>query len=763
MPKLLFISFLFLFSNSYCQTIIKGSIISKNDNKLLYEVILFKRDSTQIQSEKFSSSNFEINTTKLENGSFIRIYSSGFKTIAKPLKTEDNPIFLDALELQEDINTLDEIIVVADKKAIQTNNGNLKFTINSTSLSNEGTSLDIIKKLPDVVVNDKKIEILGKGVPLIIIDGRESTLNDLDILPSSQILTIELIKNPGAEYSSSGNSVIKIITKTQKNKGFNLKLNAHISKGIFYRYYTGIDLGYKKKEASYYFHFDYNPYSIRNNDDYYRNFTLTNDKITNNVNQDFKNTSNFNFSFNTKQKISNKIDLIFQTNNQTNKKNISTLNYNLINQNNIDSEIFTQVNTPTYIINHNDNITLTGKINDKGHLFKILANYSFYKETNNQDIIETENSNTLNSQSNFKNTAKIFTLNPLLELPFEKQNITFKTGFKYSNLSSNNTYSYNKIIENLIKENILASYFQVEKTINKFNIQLGLRYEYAKSMGTQNNNNELFNRQYNNLLYNTNIQYTFDKNLKMFISYAYKINRPNLYDLTSYNTFIDRLTSFGGNPNLLPEYNKIFDFGITYKEVANLNFSYLNTENPIFYFVNYQGIKTTAIETNFDYSKKYTISFNIPYKYKFWTTYNSLGYLIQNNKFNTQNIDKNNTMFYFALFNEFKFNKTTTFNVLYKYNTDGLLGLLDYKSRNVFNVNLSKKVLKNKIELYVQWNDIFKNDIYNFYSSFNNLNIIDNKFLDNSRVRFGIIYKINEIDNKSNQKIDDTEINRIKK
>ncbi len=763
--KIFLLITLFNFTKSFSQTLIKGIVTTKKDSDLIYNIEVCKKDSIVTTSKLNQKLNFFFNYPNLTKGDYLRITSLGYITLFIPLIESNNKIIdIGKIELAESHSLLNSVTVFSQKKMITTTNGNIKINVSNSSLANAGFGIDVIKKLPSVLVNDKKIEIIGRGTPLILIDERKSTQKDLELLASDQIATIEIIKNTGVEYSASANTILKITTISQKYNGWNLKITSQLSKATYYKYYGAIDLGYKKDKATYLLYFNLYPNKVKNKERHLRNFPFNQYVVENNIVKDINNPINFDGGFTTTQELNKTTSIHFQTINSFNKIQELSTNYIFITNNNATETIYTEVKTPTKSINHSDNFSITKKIDSLGKTINLMIDYAYYKEKNEQAIFEKRNNNQMFSSATFYNNAQTFSLNPQLTIPFKKYNLNIKTGFRYSFFQSINSYTYFSLIENKIQENIFASYLQIDKGYKKFNFTTGFRYEYAKSIGRKDNSVPLFSRVLNNLFPSLSMQYSFNKDLKTNLSYSYKINRPNLNDITSYTVFVDSLTSFSGNPNLIPEFNHIIDYSLIFKELASLSISYINAKNPIFYFIkNYQGIKANVLQDNFSVAHKITISLNIPYQYKFWTTYNSIVYISQNNIYKEKYINLSNKMLYLFLYNSFKVNNLLNFDFTYQYNTTGLLGLFEYKPQNILSLTINKKLKGNKIEFYAQANDILNQDKDNATTTIQDLKISTLKFHDQQSIRFGIIFKLNQLNNLTTKKLTSDDINRIKK
>lgn len=147
-----------------------------------------------------------------------------------------SPLRMDSLHLREerfDFNlgdlklniksdSLEEVIVYAEKPILENKDGKITFNAGESALSAGSSTSELIKTLP-LISNDANGKILLKGrEPRILIDDKPTELNAqqlndlLEALPGSSIEKIELMTNPPAQYATEGGGVINIVTRKGK-------------------------------------------------------------------------------------------------------------------------------------------------------------------------------------------------------------------------------------------------------------------------------------------------------------------------------------------------------------------------------------------------------------------------------------------------------------------------------------------------------------------------------------------------------------------
>ena len=149
--------------------------------------------------------------------------------------------------------------------------GNAMITrVEGTPLAQSGTLGEMLVKVPGMTGSEEAPEVLGKGAPLIYINGR--LLRDdseLKRLRSEDIRDVEVINNPGAQYDATVRAVVRIRTRRQQGEGLSLDLTATDEQDLRYdfnRPSSKLGLNYRTGGVDifgsvYYFHQDYRQYS----------------------------------------------------------------------------------------------------------------------------------------------------------------------------------------------------------------------------------------------------------------------------------------------------------------------------------------------------------------------------------------------------------------------------------------------------------------------------------------------------------------------
>lgn len=152
----------------------------------------------------------------------IKLRLIGFKTFTQKIKYTGNSISLGNITLQEDANLLNTVVVNSQKKQIQKTAEGFVFNAVSNISQSGGTAIDMLKNIPTVAVDaDDAISLRGK-TPLILINGKNSAITNMNQIPASSIESIEIITSPTAKYDANAESgIINIKLKKNNLNGLN--------------------------------------------------------------------------------------------------------------------------------------------------------------------------------------------------------------------------------------------------------------------------------------------------------------------------------------------------------------------------------------------------------------------------------------------------------------------------------------------------------------------------------------------------------------
>lgn len=430
MKTLLPLFFIFTTLFTYAQVNIKGTVTDAASNqKLQYATVRLMniQDSSLVQGaitdEKgkfilqnisYSTYNLLINFVGYQSYSSNLVLNANNKTITLQIK------------LKQSQTQLGEIVVKAKHDRIEELVNKTVFRPDSLDLKSSSNALDVLKKVPGVVVNEmsKSIRLIGEKNVLVLINGiaRQSNFDLLTVKPED-IDRIEVISNPSAKYDAEYTGVINVILKKKNIHGFTASVWA-----VYVYRLSAVDVGleyYKKKIrffGSYYFENtnlqNRNPKKPVYKSSEYRESVINDQKyLYNNENflEDFKqNKHNYRFGFDYFINDKNTINLTLYYNTFNKVENSITnsnnsVDGNLVKSYLIHSDYFTSQVSQNYTVFYKREFKdpeqeLTIDINyytlyrtdDDKYIDSIFNNLNKLTNAYSRNTIETNNKNSLN-------------------------------------------------------------------------------------------------------------------------------------------------------------------------------------------------------------------------------------------------------------------------------------------------------------------------------------------------------------------------------
>ena len=172
----------------------------------------------------------------------------------------------DSLESVSMMKELQEVVVKGGLPNTRIKGNAMITRIQGTPLSDAGTLGEMLIKVPGMTCQDEAPEVLGKGSPLIYINGRlMRDDSELKRLRSEDIRDVEVINNPGAQYDATVRAVVRIRTVRKQGDGLSLDLtlsDEHDLRYDFDRPQVKLGANYRTNSVDvfgsvYYFHQDY--------------------------------------------------------------------------------------------------------------------------------------------------------------------------------------------------------------------------------------------------------------------------------------------------------------------------------------------------------------------------------------------------------------------------------------------------------------------------------------------------------------------------
>ena len=200
----------------------KGKVVDEKGEPVAYAnvAVLSKADSTVVCGT-VTGEDGSFNIVSGETDGIMMVAMLGYKTVYL------SPVDGAVITLADDTQTLEGAVASAVMPKTKLTGEGLQTNVRGSVLENAGTANDVLSKTPGLIKGQNGLEVIGKGSPLVYINGRRVTdSSELDRLQSNEIQSVEVITNPGAQYDATVRAVVRIRTIRRQGDGFGFNLNA---------------------------------------------------------------------------------------------------------------------------------------------------------------------------------------------------------------------------------------------------------------------------------------------------------------------------------------------------------------------------------------------------------------------------------------------------------------------------------------------------------------------------------------------------------
>lgn len=735
---------------------ILGRVLDKQLNEPLpYVNVIVKDTAGKIITGSITDTNGNFNIDNIPEGTFIvEIKYIGYKTITKQetIGKGNYSIKMGDFYLQEDAESLNEVVVVADVSTIQQKVDRKIITIGKDLQTAGTTASEIMNNLPSVSVDQQTgaISLRGNQNVRVMVDGKLSNIPAEQLLkqiPSTSIKSIELITNPSAKYNPEGMSgIINIILLKNTQIGFNGTINIGLAYDIEPKFNSSIDANYRNGKFNLYGSYSN---SVAKNDNYGR---------INRVEQEIE--QNFNILNNNKSHVF-KVGLDYYLND---KNTISVFtNQNLFNGwTDVNSGITYLANTAlnesqfTRGDNENDsqqyNFNYKHNFDNEGEHIELEVDHNIY-----EGFSTTSNTFFSSQRPNFTEGTDTDRTNTTLNLDYVKplsESVKLELGLQARLFDNSIFYQSDGREQNQTGDyiptttrfnyarDIYSAYATYGKTLEKWSYQVGLRAEtvnvdsdaFKRDLATNNASTIPFKNDYFELYPSAFFTYSPSEKNSYQLSYSRRIDRPGIGQVNPLPEWNTPLISQFGNQELRPQFTNSMEVNYTKKLkkgsiTAGLFYRIIEDEIQQAILIDRADTDRLILtHLNFDNTTAYGVELSSSYRpTKWWSINASFDLFSQTQKsiaesFNTNNdivlstVEIDNIAYNVRAFNNFKVTKKLSFSAFGMYS--GKNKNIQFEMSDMLMVNLGMRysfLENNRASFSLSYNDIFDT----MYAQFN--------------------------------------------
>ena len=226
------------------ETRFKGTVVDEQGQPIAYAniALLSPQDSTLLGGGVSNESGYF--AIPYEQSTVIaRISYVGYKTIYRLCNQPD----MGNIRIQPDDYTLKGVTVKGHRLLYTSTERGLQVSIQGTPLEQFGSVSEMLSHLPLMMSNG---EIVGHGKPEIYINNKKVRNEDeLNRLRADEILSAEIITNPGVEYGAEVTSVIRLKTIRKTGEGWSGNFSAAYRQGKEYYANGNAALNYRTRNG----------------------------------------------------------------------------------------------------------------------------------------------------------------------------------------------------------------------------------------------------------------------------------------------------------------------------------------------------------------------------------------------------------------------------------------------------------------------------------------------------------------------------------
>lgn len=605
-----------------------GKVVNAKGEPLPYVnvILLNAQDSTFIKG-----------TTSNENGYFsldsvkglLKFSAVGYQTL---FVTLDEKKELGEVTLADDSYELSAVVVKAKLPKTTLSDGGAITTVSGTVLEKTGSIYNLLDLIPQLTVQEQKVEVFGRGEPVFYINGRMvKDMTELEQLHPDEVKSIEVINNPGVRYEANTKAVVRIVLKKKNGEGLGVKIKSYGAINEENRTSGAelVNLNYLKNGLGISATFLARESHIQNNKDL-EQYTF-NDNTLVQYNK-IKHESRYQQLFSRLDATysidsNNSIGASFRYNRMPNNKGVTKMESTIFSGYQLTENSNSNIWTPGQSTSVTSNMYYVGMVGKIGIDFNL--DWLWNKKNDDTKTLESyqeTGKDVQNIQLDSKNDTKNNLIASKLLLTIPIGGGTFSIGGEYSKCNRDNSYVVlpKNILEDKdghIEEELGAGFMEYKRKIGTLKLQLGMRYEQVDYNYHEDNSDKFTQKHvYKNILPSLVLSLPLG-NWKMQLGYGTDIQRPTYYEMRNSIQYDNKYSYEAGNPFLVAQISRNINYDLAYKWMS-VNMIYSHISDPlILYSQSYKDNPQIALvqTINWDSFDCLSASFNVSPKIGIWS------------------------------------------------------------------------------------------------------------------------------------------------
>lgn len=778
---------------------ITGKVVDEQNQIIPFANILLLQasDTTFVKGTSADDNGF-FTLTELEANLYLLQASyvgRGSELLALDIARD---VALGALIIPLETNELDEVVVTAQRPKLQKLPDRLVFQVENTVVS-QGSSWDILKSTPGVIVNQEELLIRGQNATVYLND-RKVQLSGQEVqdllqgLSGANIKSVEVIANPPASYDAEGGPILNIVTSKTIIPGYKGSINGSYTQAVYPKFSVGTSHYYKTDKLHLFANYTINPQKKLNKTVKGINFMDNTNTVFSEWDTRYQQTESsqsqngsfiLDYDFDDRNSINFTSNLLFNLDQDRNTLLNNTMR-NGVGQ--LDSTFTTINNANLDNTNLAFDLSYVHKLKKPGARLSFNGHYTNFNGKSFQrlgsDYFDAGGAflREFGFDSDSEQDIQIYTGQMDFSTPVG--NASFETGAKISSIASESNLDFFNFVGSsstvdaslsdryTYDEKVYAAYLSFVKNWEKWSMKLGVRGELTEAEGRSLTLNETNTQDFFEPFPSVYVLYSPSDKHSFSFDYGRNVDRPKYDDLNPFRTFFNENDYEQGNPRLTPSFSNNFNFNYTLNSEFFFDVYYRDNGSNINYFVFQDNQNQTLVELkqNVLDSKSYGLDFTLSkgivpawFLYAYTSLFHEEETFLATESGNVEFTNEVNGV-YAYLGNYLTLSKDGTFTgeVTATYISQFLFG--SYVSDQQFNLTLGlrKTLFNNKIILSLAAEDILEKYVPTYRSRYLNQDNFYRRRPETQFIRVGFTYNFGNFRLEDNQRsIDKKERDRL--
>lgn len=727
-------------------TEIRGTVKLQDNNPGAFaSVVLLHAADTSFAGGTVAGENGSFLLTAETIGSyFVRVSMLGYETLLNgpfTITTSTPVLELPEIVLKNQQMELGEVEVAAILPVFVQKPDMLVMNVEGSALRTTGSLYDLLKRTPGVVIDQNgSISLRGKQGVVIMIDGKQTYLSGdqlnamLKNMPAESVSRVEVISNPSAKYDAQGvGGIINIVTKRNKNSGFNGSVNAGIGYGYIAKYKAGLRMDYGGEKWGGMFSYNWNQYNdmqkpqLLRRIDYLGTTTFFDQASAIRCDDNAHNLSTgYDFypgkTITTGFRLSGLYNPSYEvTNTQTAKTENNNPGVENLDQENIEQSRFYNPGIGVYLKKALDTAGRELSFNADYLQYTSRAHTNFalhYYDSAGTELQQPEWQRNANTSVIQVGAVKLDYVHP------GKKGIKWETGLKSSYVSTGNDLRFENLqgsewINDSLRTNdftytelINAGYVTASGEWKKWAWQSGLRVEQTLAKGYSATLDRTNTTDYLQFFPSVFVQRPVNDNHAFNFSYSRRIDRPDYQELNPFVFYLDKYTYNQGNPFLKPSFTNALQLTHVYHGFLFTTVSYSHDRDAMMEVIQQIDSTNVSFQTTANLNTINTfalsVGFGLPAT-KWWNIEGGIEAFDQriNSPLDGTTLRTESLGMTANISNTFVLPKGIKAELSANYMSKLKYGMLNLNSNWALNASVSKAFLDDKLTLALSVNDIF--------------------------------------------------------